>query len=60
VFLLTQGGPFGSTRVLGYFLYDTAINKFQFGYGAALSVLVLLTAFVFAVLQAKALRSDLG
>ena len=58
VFLLTRGGPFGSTRVLGYFLYETAFEKFEFGYGAALSVLVLAVAFTFAALQARALRSD--
>lgn len=58
VFLLTKGGPFGSTRVLGYFLYETAFEKFEFGYGAALSVLVLLVAFTFAALQARALRSE--
>jgi multiple sugar transport system permease protein len=58
VFLLTKGGPFGSTRVLGYFLYETAFEKFEFGYGAALSVLVLAVAFTFATLQARALRSE--
>ena len=58
VFLLTQGKPFGSTRVLGYFLYETAFEKFEFGYGAALSVLVLAVAFTFAALQARALRSE--
>jgi multiple sugar transport system permease protein len=58
VFLLTRGGPFGSTRVLGYFLYETAFEKFEFGYGAALSVFILGVAFTFAALQARALRSD--
>jgi multiple sugar transport system permease protein len=58
VFLLTQGGPFGSTRVLGYYLYETAFERFQYGYGAALSIGVLLVAFTFAALQARALRGS--
>ncbi len=58
VFLLTRGGPFGSTRVLGYYLYETAFERFQFGYGAALSIGVLLVAFTFAALQARALRGS--
>ena len=58
VFLLTKGGPFGSTRVLGYFLYETAFERLNLGYGAALSVLVLAVAFTFAALQARALRSE--
>ena len=58
VYLLTRGGPFGSTRVLGYFLYETAFEKFEFGYGAALSMVALLLAFTFAALQARALRGS--
>ncbi|MFN3265612.1 MAG: carbohydrate ABC transporter permease [Deinococcales bacterium] len=58
VFLLTRGGPFGSTRVLGYFLYETAFERFEFGYGAALSMCALALAFTFAALQARALRGS--
>jgi multiple sugar transport system permease protein len=58
VFLLTQGGPFGSTRVLGYYLYETAFKNFEFGYGSALTVFILCVAFTLAALQARALRSD--
>jgi multiple sugar transport system permease protein len=60
VFLLTQGKPFGSTRVLGYFLYETAFERFEFGYAAALSIMILALAFIFASLQSRALRSELS
>lgn len=59
VFLLTRGGPFGATRVVGYFLYETAFEKFEFGYAAALTVLVLALAFALAAWQARALRDEL-
>jgi multiple sugar transport system permease protein len=59
VYLLTRGGPFGATRVIGYFLYETAFERFELGYAAALSVLVLALAFTFAALQARALKADL-
>jgi multiple sugar transport system permease protein len=59
VFLLTRGGPFGATRVVGYFLYETAFERFDFGYAAALSVLILGLAFTFAALQARGLEADL-
>jgi multiple sugar transport system permease protein len=58
VLLLTQGRPFGSTRVIGYFLYETAFVKFEFGYGAALSVMALILAFIVAGTQARLLRAD--
>lgn len=52
VFLLTKGAPFGSTRVLGYYLYETAFERLQLGYGAALTVLAFLITLVVASLQA--------
>ncbi len=58
VFLLTRGGPFGSTKVLGYFLYETAFVKFDYGYAAALSIILLVVAFVVAGLQARFFRSN--
>ena len=53
VFLLTKGGPFGGTRVLGYLLFETAFEKYRLGYAAALSVFVLLLAFSIAALQGR-------
>ena len=55
VFLLTRGAPFGSTRVLGYYLYETAFEQLQLGYGAALTILVLLVTLIVAALQARIL-----
>lgn len=47
VLLLTQGGPVGSTTLLGYFIYQNAFQFFQMGYASALSVaLFLLLAFL--------------
>jgi multiple sugar transport system permease protein len=55
VYLLTRGGPFGSTRVLGYYVFETAFERFELGYGAALTLFVLLVTLVVAVLQARVL-----
>jgi multiple sugar transport system permease protein len=55
VFLLTRGGPFGSTRVLGYYLFETAFERFDLGYGAALTLFVLVFALSVAALQAAVL-----
>ncbi|TVR94697.1 MAG: sugar ABC transporter permease [Trueperaceae bacterium] len=62
VYLLTRGGPFGSTRVLGYYVYETAFENFELGYGAALTLFALLVTLVVAVLQARVLveRSKRG
>jgi len=55
VYLLTRGGPFGSTRVLGYYVFETAFERFELGYGAALTLFVLLVTLVVALLQARVL-----
>lgn len=55
VFLLTKGSQ--QTRVLGYYLYKVAFEDYRFGYGAALSVFVLLLAFSIAALQGRFLSS---
>ena len=55
VFLLTKGAPFGSTRVIGYYLYETAFERLQLGYGAALTILVLGITLLVAALQARIL-----
>lgn len=55
VYLLTRGGPFGSTRVIGYYLFETAFERFQLGYGAAITVAVMLLTLIVAALQARLL-----
>ena len=53
VYLLTRGGPLGSTRVLGYYLYETAFERFNLGYASALTLFVLVVAFAVAATQAR-------
>lgn len=55
VFLLTRGGPFGSTRVIGYYLYETAFERLQLGYGAALTLFILAITLSVAGAQAAVL-----
>lgn len=58
VFLLTRGGPFGGTEVLGYFLYETGFEIGRLGYAAALTVVILLITLVFALAQVRLLREE--
>ena len=53
VFLLTRGGPYGSTRVVGYYLYETAFERLQFGYAAALTLLLLVFTMGVALLVSR-------
>ena len=44
---MTAGGPWGSSYVLAYHMYDEAIFNFKMGYGAAIAVVLFLIMSVF-------------
>ncbi|MER3603603.1 MAG: sugar ABC transporter permease, partial [Thermus sp.] len=56
VFLLTRGGPYGETRVLGYYLYEAGFETFRLGYAAALTLVILALTFLFAYAQLRLLK----
>jgi raffinose/stachyose/melibiose transport system permease protein len=45
---MTQGGPAGATKVLGYFMYSETFWNNRFGYGAAISIVILVLSSGFA------------
>lgn len=45
--IMTAGGPWGSSYVLAYHMYDEAIFNFKMGYGASLAVILFLIMSVF-------------
>lgn len=53
---LTRGGPANSTQTLPTASYFESFQLFQFGVGAALSNVLILIAFVFALLYLRASR----
>lgn len=59
IWILTEGGPRGSTETLIIDLYKTGISRFRFGEGAARAVMFLLVLMVFAATYAALLfRAD--
>ncbi|NRO95141.1 ABC transporter permease subunit [Paraburkholderia sp. NMBU_R16] len=53
--VMTGGGPFDSSTVLAYFMYDQAIKYFRFGYSAAIAVVLFSIMLVFIVYQLRRL-----
>ncbi|MEM9717194.1 MAG: sugar ABC transporter permease, partial [Pseudomonadota bacterium] len=47
--IMTQGGPFGSTNVLSYYMFETALSEFGFryGYGSAIATVLFMIMMVF-------------
>jgi len=48
VAVMTTGGPFGSSEVLAYQMYEQSIFSYRFGYGAAIATIlfVIMAAFI--------------
>lgn len=53
VYMLTAGGPLNSTEVLLHYMYKQAFSYFDFGYGAALSLLFAVVVLVISLFQFK-------
>jgi multiple sugar transport system permease protein len=53
VYVITAGGPGFATTTVDYFTYLTTFENGQFGYGAALAVLLFLIVLVLTVVQIK-------
>ncbi|MEV6108484.1 sugar ABC transporter permease [Streptomyces sp. NPDC051940] len=55
-FLLTAGGPEDKTEIMPVFIYKLALNSGELGFGAAISVLMLLFNLVIALVYVRMLR----
>ena len=51
--VLTNGGPGHKTQILSLYAFQTAYNSFNFGYAAAISVVLLLILVVFTVVYVR-------
>ena len=49
--VMTNGGPFGSTRVLSFYMYEESLSEFGFrmGYGASIAVVLFFIMLFFIV-----------
>ena len=51
VYVMTGGGPHGTTRVLVQYIYETGFKFFKMGYSAAMSYILFLIILVISILQ---------
>lgn len=57
-FLVTQGGPESSTRVLVQYIFETAFQGYRLGYGSAMSWILFLVIAGFSLAQARLMREQ--
>ncbi|MEU8195183.1 sugar ABC transporter permease [Microbispora amethystogenes] len=57
VAVTTKGGPINATRVIYYYIYEQAFQRFNFGYAAAICVALFAILAGLALLQLRLLRA---
>ncbi len=62
VSIMTDGGPYGQTRVLSFFMYEQALSEYGYrmGYGAAIAVVLFAIMMVFISLFIVAWKDRKG
>jgi multiple sugar transport system permease protein len=59
VIVMTRGGPYDSSTVLAYYMYEQTFESLRYGYGAAIAVVLLaLMSAIIAVLLFRLFRSE--
>lgn len=58
--IMTSGGPYGSSRVLAYYMYEQALSEYGFrmGYGTAIATVLFLLMLVYIVLMLRRIHRD--
>ncbi|KAB2840916.1 MAG: sugar ABC transporter permease [Melioribacteraceae bacterium] len=56
VYVLTSGGPLGSTKVLVFYVYEHAFKFFEMGYASAISYVLFAILFIFTMLQFRFMK----
>lgn len=54
----TQGGPVDATRVIYWFIYQHAFERYNFGYASAASIILFGILIVISLIQLRVLRAN--
>jgi multiple sugar transport system permease protein len=57
VYVLTSGGPLGSTKVLVFYVYEYAFKFFEMGYSSAISYFLFAVLFMLTMLQIRYMKN---
>ncbi|MCC6801673.1 MAG: sugar ABC transporter permease [Anaerolineae bacterium] len=57
-FIMTAGGPQNTTISVVYWIYKNSFTNFHLGYGASMSIVLLVVLVILSVIQLRLLRDD--
>jgi multiple sugar transport system permease protein len=53
IYVMTRGGPLGSTSTVVYFVFEEGLRKFNMGYASAAAYILFVIILLFSLLQMK-------
>ncbi|MDP9311488.1 MAG: sugar ABC transporter permease [Chloroflexota bacterium] len=56
--ITTKGGPVNATRVIYWYIYEFAFNRFQMGYATAAAMVLFLVLITITIIQFRFLRAN--
>ncbi|REF98932.1 carbohydrate ABC transporter membrane protein 1 (CUT1 family) [Asanoa ferruginea] len=54
----TKGGPVNATRVIYYYIYDLAFNRYDFGYASAIALVLFVILIGITLIQLRLTRAN--
>lgn len=58
IYVLTNGGPLHATEVPSTLMYSSIFNSYQYGYGSAMAVFIIIECLVFTIILDKAFKTE--
>jgi alpha-glucoside transport system permease protein len=58
VFIMTNGGPRGVSRIIGFTMYNETFQNLKPGYGSAVAVIMLILVMPFVVINIRRYRAE--
>ncbi|WP_337101168.1 carbohydrate ABC transporter permease [Paenibacillus sp. YIM B09110] len=58
IYVLTNGGPLHATEVPSTWMFSNIFKQYQYGYGSAVAILIILECLLFTVLIQKMFKTD--
>jgi len=60
VFIMTSGGPLGSTSTIMYYIYEQAFTNYNMGYASALAWILFLIILIVTLIQYRFRKEQEG
>lgn len=58
IYVLTNGGPLHATEVPSTLMYSSIFNSYQYGYGSAMAVFIIIECLVFTIILDKVFKTE--